>query len=40
MINGGEGGQGALVNAVLAKLLKGNLQLPGQQPQADQPPVA
>ena len=32
LITGGEG-TGALVNAVLAKLMKGNLQLPGQQPQ-------
>ena len=40
MISGGENSQGALVNAVLAKLLKGNLQLPGQQPQIDQPPAA
>ena len=35
MINGGENSQGALVNAVLAKLLKGNLQLPGQQQAPD-----
>ncbi|MGD0621579.1 MAG: SPFH domain-containing protein [Thermacetogeniaceae bacterium] len=32
LITGGDGA-GALVNAVLAKLMKGNLQLPGQQPQ-------
>jgi len=39
LITGGES-TGALVNAVLAKLMKGNLMLPGQQPQVDQPPTA